>query len=179
MDRGASALYDGALLVALRTTGLGLGLSSDVAGFLAPLRNKKLLANLIVLDVVAIPLLVWALTHLFDVPRDSAIGLLLVAICSAGPLGITASRIAGGDARAAVSFVVVLEAANTVAIPAWVAWLLPPGVLVPFGQLIAALAVLVLAPLGSASDCVRGGGAASNDGLRRLRPCRTCSSYWS
>ena len=148
MDWLASALYDGALVVALWTTGLSLGLSSDVAGFLAPLRNTKLLANLIVLDVVVIPLLVWALTHLFDVPRDSAIGLLLVGICSAGPLGITASRIAGGDARAAVSFVVVLEAANAVAIPAWVAWLLPPGVLVPFGQLIAALAVLVLAPLG-------------------------------
>ena len=148
MDRVASALYDGALVVALWTTGLGLGLSSDIAGFLAPLRNTKLLANLIVLDVVAIPLLVWALTHLFAVPRDSAIGLLLVGICSAGPLGITASRIAGGDARAAASFVVVLETANAVAIPAWVAWLLPPGLLVPFGQLIAALAVFVLAPLG-------------------------------
>jgi predicted Na+-dependent transporter len=62
-------------------------------------------------------LLVWALTHLFNVPRDAAIGLLLVGVASAGPLGITASRIAGGDARAALSFVVVLEAANAAAIP--------------------------------------------------------------
>jgi BASS family bile acid:Na+ symporter len=147
LDRVAGDLYNGALVVALWMTGLGLGLSSDVAGFLTPLRNTKLVAKLIVLDVVAIPLLVWAQTHLFDVPRDSAIGLLLVGISSAGPLGITASRIAGGDARAAVSFVVVLEAANAVAIPAWVALLLPPGVRVPFGQLLAALVILVLAPL--------------------------------
>ena len=148
MYRVAGDLYGGALVVALWMTGLGLGLSSDVAGFLAPLRNAKLLTTLIVLDVVAIPSLVWALTHLFDVPRDSAIGLLLVGIASAGPLSITASRIAGGDARAAVSFVVVLEAANAAAIPVWVALLLPAGVVVPFGQLITALVILVLAPLG-------------------------------
>ena len=65
-----------------------------------------------------------------------------------GPPVPPGSPWAGGSARAAASFVVVLEAANMVAIPAWVAWLLPPGVVVPFGQLIAALAVLVLAPLG-------------------------------
>jgi DNA-binding CsgD family transcriptional regulator len=52
-------------------------------------------------------LLVWALTHLFGVPRDAAIGLLLVGIASAGPLGIIASRIAGGDTRAALSFIVM------------------------------------------------------------------------
>ena len=148
MDQVAGVLYDGALFVALWMTGLGLGLSSDIARFLAPLRNARLVMMLVVLDVVAIPLLVWSLTHMFGVASDSAVGLLLVGIASGGPLGITASRIAGGDARAAASFVIVLEAANAVAVPVWVALLLPAGVAVPFGQLIVALVLLVLAPLG-------------------------------
>lgn len=148
MDRVAGDLYNGALFAALWMTGVSLGLSSDAAEFLAPLRNVRLLARLIVLDVVAIPLLVWALTHLFSVPPDAAIGLLLVGVASAGPLGITASRIAGGDARAALSFVVVLEAANAAAIPVWVALLLPAGVVLSFGQLLAAVVLLVLVPLG-------------------------------
>jgi len=147
MDRIAGDLYNGALFAALWMTGVGLGLSSDVGEFLSPLRNFRLLAKLIVLDVVAIPLLVWALTHLFNVQRDPAIGLLLVGVASAGPLGITASRIAGGDARAALSFVVVLEAANAAAIPVWVALLLPAGVVLSLGQLIVTLVALVLAPL--------------------------------
>lgn len=41
----------------------------------------------------------------------------------------------------------VLEAANAVAIPAWAALRLPSGVDVPIGQLLAALIGLVLAPL--------------------------------
>jgi hypothetical protein len=73
MDRVAGDLYNGALFAALWMTGLGLGLSSSAAEFLAPLRNFSLLASLIVLDAVAIPLLVWALTHLFNLPRDAAI----------------------------------------------------------------------------------------------------------
>jgi hypothetical protein len=54
LDQAAGDLYNGALFVALWMTRLGLGLSSDFASFLAPLRNIKVLAKLIVLDVVTI-----------------------------------------------------------------------------------------------------------------------------
>jgi bile acid:Na+ symporter, BASS family len=147
VNRITGDLYDTALAVALWLTGLSLGLSSDAAGFLAPLRNLRALTTVILLDVAAIPLLVWALTHLFGVPSDSAIGLILVGVASAGPLGIIASCIAGGDAKAAVSFVVVLEALNAVAIPVWAAILLPAGVARPPGELVVTLLLLVLAPL--------------------------------
>jgi bile acid:Na+ symporter, BASS family len=147
MDRITGDLYNTALYLALWMTGVGLGLSSNIAGFVAPLRNTRILTILAGLDLVAIPLVVWALTHAFDVSEHSATGLLLVGIASAGPVGITACRIAGGDGRAAVAYVLVLEAANAVAIPVWAALLLPSDVNVPIGQLLATLIGLVLAPL--------------------------------
>lgn len=147
LDRVADVIYNVTLVVALWMTSLSLGMSSRVADFLAPLRNLALLTKVIALDVIVIPLLVWALAWVFAVPTDSATGVVLVGVASAGPLGITASRIAGGDARAALSFVVVLEAVNALAIPLWVVVLLPAGADVSLGPLIVALGVLVLAPL--------------------------------
>jgi predicted Na+-dependent transporter len=147
LDRVADVVYNVTLVVALWATGLSLGISSRVADFLAPLRKVALLTKVIALDVVVIPLLVWVLTRLLAVPTDSATGVLLVGVASAGPLGITASRIAHGDARAAFAFVVVLEAINALAIPVWVVVLLPAGAHVSLGPLIVTLVLLVLAPL--------------------------------
>ena len=143
----ANLLYNVALVAALWATGVGLGLSSDVGRFVAPLRRRRILTTIIVLDVVAIPALVWALSHAFNLSADSATGLILVGIASGGPLGIIACRIAGADARAAFSFVVILETVNAVAIPIWVALLLPPGVRVSPIQVFATLIILVLLPL--------------------------------
>lgn len=51
------------------------------------------------------------------------------------------------DLPYAIALVVVLEAANVVAIPVWVALLLPPGVQVPMWPVVRTLLLLVLAPL--------------------------------
>lgn len=147
MHQITNLVYDIALAVALCATALGLGFSSDIAGFVTPLRNWRLLAKVVALDVAVVPLLVWALNHLFAVPAGSATGLVLVGISSAGPLGIVLARMAGGNPRAALSFVLVLEAANVIVVPAWAVLLLPSGVAVPVGQVIATLVLLVLVPL--------------------------------
>ncbi|MGH8828380.1 MAG: bile acid:sodium symporter [Jiangellaceae bacterium] len=76
-----------------------------------------------------------------------AIGLLLAGIASAGPLGNKASQIARGDVAYAVSLVVRLEIVNAAAIPAWVALLMPPGVVVPFAQVVGTLLAVLLLPL--------------------------------
>lgn len=144
MDRIAGDPYDSALVVALPLTGLSLGLSSEVAGFLAPLRSLRALTTVLSLDVVAIPLGVWARTHPLCVSSHSPIGLILLGVASAA-LGIIASRIAGGDAKAAASW-----------------WCSKPRPLtrfpygrppcscrgaIPLGQLIATLLPVVLTPL--------------------------------
>ena len=68
-------------------------------------------------------------------------------MASAGPLGIKAAQLARADLPYAIALVVVLGVANAVAIPVWVALLLPPGVQVPMGPVVRTLLLLVLAPL--------------------------------
>jgi BASS family bile acid:Na+ symporter len=140
-------LSDGALLLTLWSTGIGIGMSLGPRDVLAPLRRTGLVTRVVVLDVAVVPLLVWALVELLSIREDYAIGLLLVGFASAGPLGIKAAQIAGADVACAVSLVAVLEAANALVIPLWVGLLMPSGVEVPLGELVATLAVLVLLPL--------------------------------
>ena len=147
MDRSRDQLYQVALALTLWITGLGLGMSFGLGQILRTLRRGGLFARATVLDVVIVPLLVWGLVQAFSIPDHYATGLLLVGVASAGPLGIKAAQLARADLPYAIALVVVLEAANVVAIPVWVALLLPPGVQVPMWPVVRTLLLLVLAPL--------------------------------
>ena len=147
VDRSLDQLYQVALALTLWITGLGLGMSFGPGQILRTLRRGGLFARATVLDVVIVPLLVWGLVQAFSIPDHYATGLLLVGVASAGPLGIKAAQLARADLPYAIALVVVLEAANVVAIPVWVALLLPPGVQVPMWPVVRTLLLLVLAPL--------------------------------
>jgi BASS family bile acid:Na+ symporter len=136
-----------ALVVALWGTGVALGAEHAASELLAPVRRAGLLGRVGVVDVVLLPLLVWALVQLLQVPDDYAIGLLLVGMASAGPLGIKAAQLAGADVPAAVSLVLVLEIANLVAIPFWAALLLPAAADVDPLDVLGTLLIMVVAPL--------------------------------
>lgn len=147
VDRSLDQLYQVALALTLWITGLGLGMSFGLGQILRTLRRGGLFARATVLDVVIVPLLVWGLVQAFSIPDHYATGLLLVGVASAGPLGIKAAQLARADLPYAIALVVVLEAANVVAIPVWVALLLPPGVQVPMWPVVRTLLLFVLAPL--------------------------------
>jgi bile acid:Na+ symporter, BASS family len=147
VDRALDLSYQVALALTLWITGLGLGMSFGPRQILRTLRRGGLFARAAVLDILLVPLLIWGLTQAFSVPDRYATGLLLVGMASAGPLGIKAAQLARADLPYAIALVVVLEAANAVAIPIWVALLLPPGVQVPMGPVVRTLLLLVLAPL--------------------------------
>ena len=147
VDQALDQLYQVALALTLWITGLGLGMSFGPGQILRTLRRGGLFARAAVLDILLIPLLILGLTQAFSVPDRYATGLLLVGMASAGPLGIKAAQLARADLPYAIALVVVLEAANAVAIPIWVALLLPPGVQVPMGPVVRTLLLLILAPL--------------------------------
>jgi BASS family bile acid:Na+ symporter len=147
VDRSLDQFYQVALALTLWITGLGLGMSFGPRQILETLRRGGLFARATVLDVVIVPLLVWGLVQAFSISDRYATGLLLVGVASAGPLGITAAQLARADLPYAIALVVVLEAANAVAIPVWVALLMPPGVQVPMWPIVRTLLLLVLAPL--------------------------------
>jgi BASS family bile acid:Na+ symporter len=147
VDRALGLFYQFALVLTLWITGLGLGMSHRPSQILQTLRHRGLFARAVLLDVVIIPLLIWGLVQAFSVPDRYATGLLLVGMASGGPLGIKAAQLARADLPFAIALVAVLEAANAVAIPVWVALVLPPGVQVPIGPVVRTLLLLVLAPL--------------------------------
>jgi len=144
----ADNLFDVALVVTLWATGIELGLSVGFRGMVDPLRRVGLIGRATALDVVGVPLLVWALVTVASIPKGYAIGLLLVGAASAGPLGIKASQIARGDVGYAVSLVVLLEVVNAAAIPVWAALLMPSGVVVPFSQVFGTMVAVLVLPLG-------------------------------
>jgi BASS family bile acid:Na+ symporter len=144
-----------ALVVALWGTGVALGAEHAASELLAPVRRAGLLGRVGLVDVLLLPLLVWALVRLLEVPEDYAVGLLLVGMASAGPLGIKAAQLAGADVPAAVSLVLVLELANLVAIPFWAAVLLPDGTDVSPLDVLATLLVMVAAPFACGIACRR------------------------
>jgi bile acid:Na+ symporter, BASS family len=147
VDSALGTVYLAAVVVALVAAGLELGMRQSAREVLAPLRRVGLLTRVAVVDVLVLPLVVWALIHLFRVPSGYSTGLLLVGIASAGPLGIKASQLAGADAATALSLVVVLELANVAAIPLMVALLLPEGTEVQVARSLAAALALVLLPI--------------------------------
>jgi BASS family bile acid:Na+ symporter len=141
--------YTLALVVALWSMGLGLGMSHRPAEVLAPLRRRSLFARVAAVDVVVLPLLVWALVRALGVPDAYAVGLLLVGVASGGPLGIKATQLARGDVPSAVMLVGVLEVANLLAIPVWAALLMPAGMEVSPVAVLRPLVLLVLLPVGA------------------------------
>ena len=170
----ADALFDTALVVTLWATGIELGITLGIRGMVEPIRRVGLFGRAAALDVVGIPLLVWSLVTVLSIPRGYAIGLLLVGAASAGPLGIKASQLARGDVGYAVSLVVVLEVVNAAAIPVWVALLMPPGVVIPFAEMLVTLAAVLLLPLALGAAL----GARSPARAQRLtRPLRSTASF--
>ena len=115
--------------------------------FAPVLGRVGLFGRAFLLDCVALPLLVWSLLEFLSVREDFAIGLLLVGVASAGPLGIKASELARADVPLAILLVVVLEAANAAVIPAWVALWLSAVAAVPITPVVTTLFFLVLSPL--------------------------------
>ncbi|HEX2424979.1 MAG TPA: bile acid:sodium symporter [Actinomycetota bacterium] len=141
--------YADALNVTLWATGLALGATLAFGDIARSLRRTRAIIAVVVLDCLALPVLVWALCQIIGLPQGFRIGLLLVGMASAGPLGLKFVQLARGDAALAVSLVVILELANVVVIPAWAPVLLPAGVSVPVGAVVATLARLVVVPIGA------------------------------
>jgi bile acid:Na+ symporter, BASS family len=141
------SVYQVALNVTLWATGLALGASVTMRDLGSVIRRRPLLARISVLDVVVIPALAWLVLRVVDLNDDLVVGVLLVAIASAGPVGMKLSQMARGDLALAITLVVLLEVANAFAIPIWVALLMPAGVVVSLGPVVTILVTLVVLPV--------------------------------
>jgi BASS family bile acid:Na+ symporter len=124
-EGGLDAAYAVVLAITLCATGIALGASIRPRQILDATNRPGLIARVIALDMVLIPVVMWACVRLLVPDSEYATGLLLVAFASAGPLGIKLAQVAGGDVAYAIGIVVVLEVANVLVVPAWATLLIP------------------------------------------------------
>jgi BASS family bile acid:Na+ symporter len=140
-------ITDLVLLVTLWATGIAVGAAVAGQPRRWPLGARATLLVLAV-NVLVLPLAALVLVRASGVSAEVAIGVMLVAAGSGGPLGITTARVAGGDVRSAVALVVVLELLNLLTIPAWLAVTASGEVPVPIADVLRTLVVMLLAPTG-------------------------------
>lgn len=148
MPQALDLAYLVAVWVTLWATAVGSGLSHRPSEVVRAASNSRRFASIVVLNAVAIPLVVAALTRALAVPDGYAAGLIIVGAASAGSLGLTSVRIARADLPLAIGLIVVLEVGNILAIPVWSTILLS-GVAQPRpSEILTTLVLGVLLPLG-------------------------------
>ena len=139
------ALTDLALLVTLRSTGVGIGMLDW------PARESRVLDRrfgaLVVLNVVGVPAAIAAWIALTGIGSDQAAGLILVAAAGGGALALKTTQLAGGQVRLAVALILVLELLNIVSLPVWTTVVLREQAPPPIAEIGRTVLLLVLLPL--------------------------------
>ena len=143
-----TVLYTVLLVASLLLNGMVVAGATPLRELFAPLRDRRLLAGALVVDVVLTPAVILAAAALVGpLPDEVRAGLVIVAATSTGPIGIALTRIVGGDQPLAVSVVTAFNALNLITVPILTALLLPAAVPLPLLPVAGTLLGLVVLPL--------------------------------
>lgn len=137
-----------AIAVTLWASLSNLGFASTRATFALTPATRRAVGRIVAFELVLVPPAAFAICVLLDVPTPFATGIILLGAASAGPLGITATRIARADAAMAVVLVAVLALADVVAVPLWAGVLLGRVVPVPVMDIVVMVVAWMALPLG-------------------------------
>lgn len=165
-------LTDAALLVTLVATGLlaGLQARSHPRTWLA---DRRWLAAVIAVNVLLYPLLAALVATLLGLDASARTGLVVVAACAGGILGLAISRIADADVERAAAAVIVLELLNLVAVPAWTTILLSSTAPVAVTDVLRTIVLMLIVPITIGWLIGRRRPSAVPDLARILRPTST------
>jgi bile acid:Na+ symporter, BASS family len=142
-----NAIFNAALVVMLLTLVASLGMTFSVKQILEPLRRVWLLAGTLVVNLVLAPLVAIGVCHLFPLTSQARVGVAIVAVGAAGPVGLKSCELAKrADLAMAVSFTIVLQLVNIVAVPLWAKAIVTGATVNPW-SILTDLLILVLAPL--------------------------------
>ena len=142
-------LGSASVLLFLVTVMFLTGLEVTAREVLATIRDGGLVVRCLVVNLLLVPILAVALTSLVHLPRDIAIGVLLVAAAPGVPFLPNIVRAAKGNLAFAVGMMFVLQIASLVSTPVTLALILPAesAIKVPVLHTIATLVLSVLLPL--------------------------------
>ena len=122
-----NAIFNASLVVMLLALVASLGMTFSVKQILEPLRRVWLLVGAVVVNLGLAPLVAIGVCHLFPLTSQArvgvavvAVGAAVVAVGAAGPVGLKSCELAKRtDLAMAVSFTIVLQLLNIVAVPLW------------------------------------------------------------
>lgn len=146
MTESLSGLFAGLIFVTVAMTAFSIGLLTTWNALRATVRRRVFLFVLLV-NVFAIPLFGWLVVTALDLGTDMATGVLLCAICAAGPVALKASQIARNDLDWALSLTVILLAVNVVSLPLWSAATIDRALVLRPSDLVGVLLLAILVPV--------------------------------
>jgi len=142
-----NAIFNASLVVMLLALVASLGMTFSVKQILEPLRRVWLLAGVVVVNLGLAPLVAIGVCHLFPLTSQARVGVAVVAVGAAGPVGLKSCELAKRtDLAMAVSFTIVLQLLNIVAVPLWAKAIVTGAKVNPW-SILTDLLILVLAPL--------------------------------
>jgi len=142
-----NAIFNAGLTVFLLTLVTSLGMTFSVKQILEPVRRVWLLAGTVVLNSGLAPLVAMGICHLFPLSAQARDGVELVMIAAGGPACLKSCELAKrADVAMAVSFTIVLQLVNIVAVPLWAKGIITGATVNPW-SIVGDLLLLVLAPL--------------------------------
>jgi len=142
-----NAIFNAGLTVFLLTLVTSLGMTFSVKQILEPVRRVWLLAGTVVLNSGLAPLVAIGICHLFPLTAQARDGVELVMIAAGGPACLKSCELAKrADVAMAVSFTIVLQLVNIVAVPLWAKGIITGATVNPW-SIVGDLLLLVLAPL--------------------------------
>ena len=142
-----NAIFNASLVVMLLALVASLGMTFSVKQILEPLRRVWLLVGAVVVNLGLAPLVAIGVCHLFPLTSQARVGVAVVAVGAAGPVGLKSCELAKrADLAMAVSFTIVLQLLNIVAVPLWAKAIVTGAKVNPW-SILTDLLILVLAPL--------------------------------
>ena len=125
---------------------LNLGLDLTVKQLVEPLRNRPLLGRALAANVLAIPLLMLAVTHVLPLDEPTQIGLLLYACCLGSEAAPKFAQVSGGNAAFAVALLGIFLPITVLGVPFALAQAFP-DVHIAQGLLVLKLLIIVALPM--------------------------------
>jgi len=138
-----------AVLLFLVTLMFTVGLEEPPAQVVASLKDGPLMAKILVANLVVLPVVALLLLRLVNLQEDIVIGILLMAAAPGVPFLPRMAANAKGNVAVAVGLMIVLQVASVVTTPVTLNLILPvdAAVKVPAGRLVTSLVVVQLIPL--------------------------------
>ncbi|MEX3011439.1 bile acid:sodium symporter family protein [Hoeflea sp. TYP-13] len=99
---------------------LGLGLT--VGDFARVVSQPKAFFAGAFSQVVLLPLVAFVLLHLFDLPAELAVGVMILSFCPGGVTSNIITKLAGGGVALSVTLTAVVSLLSVITVPLLVAW---------------------------------------------------------